>query len=93
MGDITKNFQNAIFHLKANKEFILDIPDKSYQIKSATWSYNETQKTVSIRGKDPMGNIGLLMKIVVRMERSVCYFILEESPLALQVNKKFTESN
>jgi hypothetical protein len=87
LTDMINNFQKAKFHFNADKEFILDIPDKNFQIKSAKWSYDEIQKIVSIKGKDPMGHVGILLKFGIRIEESTYYFLLEETPFMLQVKK------
>jgi hypothetical protein len=90
--DLVIHFENASFHFKSNKDFILDIPDKNFQINSAKWDYDEIQKIVTIKGKDSMGHFGILMKFGIRIEESGVYFLLEETPFTLQVKKVVLES-
>ena len=80
-------FTKSKFHFKDGNVFYFDCPIKELEVKNGKWNYDEFNKKISITGKAPTGDEGNLMAFKIRIEKSKFYFIIDESPLLLEVQK------
>lgn len=76
------------FHFNSDGTCTVDSPaDKEMQFKKSKWIFNEKEKSISIEGEAPGGDYGLLMKLFVSLKNNKWYFVMDEMPLTLEVQK------
>jgi hypothetical protein len=85
---LKRTFLNAHFEFKADKHFSFDAMDSDWDIKNAHWKYNPKTNTVVVQEwKDRNVAKPILMEILVKPDGSKLVFLLDEAPLALQVQR------
>ena len=85
----TPIFLKSTFHFKDNKIFSFDSPNNELAIKEAIWEFDNKKNYITVFERVSKGIPGMLMGIIVKAQGGKYFFILEESPLILTVEKKW----
>jgi hypothetical protein len=88
-GDVPRvenMFLQGKFHFNADGTCKFDTPEKEMQFKNTTWTFNEKDKSILIKG-EVAGEKGALMKMFVSIKDNKWYFTMDDMPVLLEVQK------
>ena len=89
MQIIKKAFLNAIFEFKSDHKFNFKFELKEMEIKNEYWKFNSLKKLITVNQyKDFIKNKSLTMEFRVIVENTKTYFLMEEIPFKLEVEKE-----